>query len=97
MKKIDVANLVTKEDLENKVDKATKRMDFLLTGVIVVMFLGFITLLISVLSPMIDAWRFKGSTYQNLVDKVIEQNNKIDDLNRTVNLICKTWRKDCPI
>jgi len=39
----------------------------------------------------------KQATYQNLVDKVNEQNYKIDRLNKTVDLVCKTWRKDCPI
>ena len=43
-----------------------------------------------------DSWTTKQATYLDLRDKVFEQNQKIENLNKTINLVCKTWRKDCP-
>ncbi|MBI3888629.1 hypothetical protein HY311_02450 [Candidatus Nomurabacteria bacterium] len=79
-------------------DLAGKLSDIngILIAVIVVLFVGFATAFVSVWGLVLDANRFKTETYQNLVDKVNDQNYRIEDLNKTVNLVCKTWRKDCP-
>jgi hypothetical protein len=66
----------TKKDI----DAYFEKLNLLTHGVIIVLGLGFVTLLIAVLSPIIDAWRFRASTYENLVNQVTAQNNKIDAL-----------------
>lgn len=66
-------------------NEATRRIDYLFTGVTIVLVIGFVTLLIAVISPIIDAWRFRTSTYQNLVNVVYEQNNKIDSLSTYIH------------
>lgn len=65
-------------------DEATKRIDLLLTGVVVVLFLGFASLLITAISPIIDAWRFRTSTYQSLINEVSEQSAKIEELTEEI-------------
>ncbi len=66
--------------IDTRVGEATRRMDLLLTGVIVVLFLGFITLLVTVAGLVLDANRFKAETYQNLVNQVNASNTKLDQL-----------------
>lgn len=77
----------TKEDVQAVVDGATKRIDLLLTGVVVVMFIGFLTLLATVISPIIDATRQKAASYENLQDEVQTQNAKIDDQNKKLETL----------
>jgi hypothetical protein len=78
--KLDPKTLATKDEVTAAVDTATKRIDLLLTGVIIVMLIGFAALLVAVAAPIIDAWRFKATTYESLRDKVESQNVKIDAL-----------------
>jgi hypothetical protein len=62
-------------------DQVTNRFDKIMGAVIVVIGLGFVTLLIAVLSPIIDAWRFRSATYAELVKEVQAQSSKLDLLN----------------
>jgi hypothetical protein len=69
-------NFATKKDIDGYFEK----LNILTSGVLIVLGLGFVTLLIAVLSPIIDAWRFRTATYQDLINQVQEQNSKIDSL-----------------
>jgi len=75
--------------------------------IMAVLFVGFGALLVTVIFGF-GGWYMtytaeKQATYEDLKDKVMEQNFIIQeqqkDLNRIteyLNFICKTWRKDCP-
>lgn len=89
--------IIPQEDfdkLSNKIDGHKKQLNLtnaMLIGVVVVLFVTFLTLII-------DAYRFKSETYQNLIEKVDEikkeninanfkqLNEQIDKLNRQLNL-----------
>jgi hypothetical protein len=66
---LDASNYVTKEEHE----RASKTTHLLLTGVVVVLFVGFCTLLLTAIAPIIEAWQFQGSNYQALVNTVTTQ------------------------
>ncbi len=57
-----------------------KFLNNVVIGILVVLFLGFAGMFIATGALMIDSFRSKQATYQSLVDKVNEQNNKIDTL-----------------
>jgi hypothetical protein len=87
MTKIDPTKFSDKFVPRKTFDETKNNMGYLLGGVILVLMVGFITLLVAVLSPIIDANRFKTQTYQNLVDKITDQNSKIDNLTNKINEI----------
>jgi len=58
---------VGKRDFERVISK----MNLLMTAVIIVLFIAFISIIV-------DAWRFRASTYQELVTQVSSQSSKID-------------------
>ena len=66
----------TKDDL--------KRIDYLMTGVVIVLFIGLIGAFFTSFAILLDAWQFKSSTFQNLTNQVIIQNNKIDTLEKEI-------------
>lgn len=73
----------TKGDL----DKFTKDTHRILIGITVVLFVGIIGIFMTAFGFMIDAWRFKGETYENLVNQVNSQDGQITNLNtQVVNL-----------
>lgn len=59
------------QPLKDWLDKIDKYM----IGVIIVVGFGFLTLLVTVSGLVIDAYRFKASSYQALVDKVNSTND----------------------
>ncbi|MFZ2072800.1 MAG: hypothetical protein WAV10_03955 [Minisyncoccia bacterium] len=61
-------------------DRTNKTTYLLLTGVLIVLFIGFATLFFTAIAPIIESWKFQGSTYQNLVNQINSQNTKIDFL-----------------
>ncbi len=63
---------------------------------LLVMFIGFAGMFVATSAMLWSAWKDKQGSYESLKDKILEQNYKIDELNKTANLVCKTWRKDCP-
>ncbi len=60
--------------------KDVERVHFLMVGIVVVLFLGFIGVFIAATAMLIDSFRGKQASYQSLVDKVIGQNAKYDQL-----------------
>lgn len=52
----------------------------IMIGIIIVLFLGFVSILVTVIGFTLDAFRYKQATYQTLIDKVDEQNSKIESL-----------------
>ena len=76
---------LTNADVEAKIGKATKDMNTILMGVIIVLFVGFLALLAAISSPIIDAIEFRGSTYQDLSNQVSSQNTQIQVLQNKVD------------
>jgi hypothetical protein len=77
----DILEPTPGERIENKLDKFNENINKIFTAVIVVLTIGFVTLLIAVIDPIINAMVFKASTYQNLVDKIDRQNIQINNIN----------------
>jgi len=73
----------TKDDL----DKFTKDTHRILIGVIIVLFVGFASILIVGIGFIIDSYTFKGETYQNLVNQVNAQNTQISNLNTQITTL----------
>ncbi len=71
---------LTPDEIRSWFNDQNQRFDKIMAAVIIVLGLGFVTLLIAVVSPIIDAWRFRASSYEDLRDKVVEQNAKVDSL-----------------
>ena len=55
------------------VENLQKRFDTVVLGV-------FVVVLITALSPLIDAWRFRAASYEALDQRVTDQNQEIEDL-----------------
>lgn len=72
MTQLDPTNLATKGDV--------KRMELLLGAVVLVLFIGFLTLLFSVAAMLVQAWGNRQPEYQILVDEISNQQQKIDAL-----------------
>jgi hypothetical protein len=70
-------------------EKALDNLNFLFIGITAVLFVGFLALLFSVFAIVIDVWRSKEATYQILIDRVNEQNVKIDYLSKTLKVYGK--------
>ncbi|OGR85396.1 MAG: hypothetical protein A2901_00645 [Elusimicrobia bacterium RIFCSPLOWO2_01_FULL_54_10] len=84
MIELDPSSPATKGDLENVqtlLIKETEKLNRLMAAIVGVLFLGFITLLVTSLSPIIDAWRFRSSTYQDLINQIHAQNTEIQKMN----------------
>jgi len=58
----------------------TKFIQDIVIGVVFVLFIGFATMFVAAGTLVWQAWTEKAATYQNLVDKVNLQNEKIDQL-----------------
>jgi len=81
----DQKNFTTKDQVTQMVDAATKRIDLLLTGVVVVLFIGFLTLLFALGAMMVDGWQYRAPTYQDLINQINAQNAKIDLLTKKIH------------
>lgn len=55
----DPSNAVTPEFVENKISDANKRHEILMAGIVIVMFLGFITLLVTVIGIVVEVFKDK--------------------------------------
>jgi uncharacterized membrane protein (DUF485 family) len=67
------------EDYEN-LNEQVKKIDRNLTLIVVVLFIGFITMLVGFLTLVIDANGEKHASYEDLKNQVQSQNDKIDQL-----------------
>lgn len=76
--KIDVSNMLAEE---------TSKINLLLTGVVVVLFIGFITLLFSLAALLISSWQQRPPSYQELINDIQAQNSKIDFLYQTAHTV----------
>jgi hypothetical protein len=75
-----------------KLEHLDKTVNFITWALLIIV----ATLMFALGAMINDYLAMKQASYEDLKDKVIEQNSKVDSLNKTINLICKTWRKDCP-
>ncbi|MEK6952540.1 MAG: hypothetical protein AABX29_05995 [Nanoarchaeota archaeon] len=68
--------------ISDPVEAVRQKYDTLLTVIIIVLFIGFITLLITVLGLVVDSWNTK-QVYSQL-DKQTEIIQKLDDINKLI-------------
>ena len=59
-------------------EKVIGKINSLMFGVIIVLLVGFTAAILSVIGPILDTYRFKAETYQDLVNKIDSQSIKID-------------------
>lgn len=76
--------ILTPTNVSFNVEDAINKINLLMAGVIIVMFVGFITLLLTVYGMVITAQNGSNNASQSLRDEVSEQNNKSDELKRQV-------------
>ena len=67
------------ESIQDQLKGIKETFNFTLTSVIVVLALGFITMLLMIVGMVIDSWRFNSSIYKE--NKVMEVNSKIIENN----------------
>ncbi len=74
-------NLTSKgKALENRVEQ----INTLMIGVVIVLLVGFAGTFVAAATMLVDSFNNKQATYQDLRDKVQEQNAKIDELTQTL-------------
>lgn len=62
-------------------------LKWLMIGVVIVLLVGFAAAFISIGGYVVQSEASKQGTYQNLVDKISEQNRKIDNLTEKIQTI----------
>lgn len=87
-------NAVTQASLDRSVDRLEKTLERLakpiwaiIGGIIVVLFLGFVSVLIAMQALVNESNNFKTSTYGDLRDQVVSQNAKIEALTEHVQYL----------
>lgn len=85
------------EEAGESVSGATKAdvdlLKYLMVGVIIVLFTAFVGIFISFIQQSIDAQAQKQATYEQLKDRVTEQNIKIDLLSKQVESLINKQEK----
>ncbi len=81
----------SKGELESKVDI----LSFLMGAVIVVLVIGFITLLGTVATLVWNAHMWGSDTYQILIKELNDNNNKIDSLTNEVSFLQSSQKNNC--
>lgn len=64
--------------LDEVIEKLSTKFTMVASGILVVLGLGFITLLVTVIGFVEDANRFKAASYEDLKDQITAQNAKLD-------------------
>ena len=72
------------EDI-NRIKDRIKQTDIIMIGIIVVLFIGFLGLAVSLVFGLVDGYRSKETTYQDLSNKINEQAIKIDTLTNEIH------------
>jgi len=67
----------TGEDIE-KIKRQLKKTDLIMMGIIIVLFIGFVGVAIALGGIVVDTFRSREASYQDLVNKINEQDVKID-------------------
>jgi len=93
---IDLKKIGQQQSDISDLKKRQRLSELVNMGVIVVLFITLLGLTFALGAIMIDTFRSSESSYSSLENTVNQQNDKINNLSKTVNLVCKTWRKDCP-
>ena len=74
MSEVDPKNLVTKQEVDAQIGK----VNLIMAGVVIVLFIGFVTVLVAATGPIVDAWRFRSSSYESLIKQVSDQDTLIE-------------------
>lgn len=82
-----------KDAVQSLVNEEVKKINWLMGAVVIVLFIGVATMFVAVWGIILDATRFKTETYQDLVNKVNDQNYKIDVQNNKLETIETGLRK----
>ena len=72
---------------EKMADGKLSKINWLIGGVILVLFVGFLTMLIALGGVLYDAFTFRSSSYHELSSQVEELNDKFDDQKENLNSI----------
>lgn len=64
--------------------------------VVIVLLVGFLGAIFGAGAIVQNHLAEKQATYLDLRDQVFKQNSMIEGLSKKLDLVCKTWRKDCP-
>jgi hypothetical protein len=76
----DKENPVNTGETIKELEKHQKRTDTMMMFVIVVLFIGFIGVVVALGGIIVDSFRSREASYQDLVNKINEENSKIDFL-----------------
>ncbi|MES2409649.1 MAG: hypothetical protein V4509_05125 [Patescibacteria group bacterium] len=67
----------------NKVNKEVEKVNYILVGVVLVLFIGFVTLLFSLAAIIVDAWKNRPSNYDELNSTISNMKIKLDSYQKS--------------
>jgi len=73
------------------------RLTQLMIGVIIVLFIGFVTMFATVGTLVWNAHMWGRDTYQTLIKELNDNNNKIDSLTNEINILQSSQKNNCNI
>ncbi len=79
----------TSQSMDGNINKVVRdRIDSLTLityGIMIVLFIGFISLFVATTSMLINSWEGKAENYQILINKINKINNRINDIDNKVD------------
>ncbi|MFA5248165.1 MAG: hypothetical protein WC415_02895 [Patescibacteria group bacterium] len=63
----------------SKVEDKIEKINWLMGAVVVVLFVGFLTMLLMVAGLVLDTWRFKNDSYKELIETIRPQEKSVFD------------------
>lgn len=75
--------------LQTTIKKFGTPIWYVITAVILILLVGFVTMLLMVYQVFIDASNNKEGTYQNLANQIVTQNTKINNLTTQLEIYSK--------
>lgn len=61
------------------IEDKMKNINWLMGAIVIVLFIGFLTMLLMVVGIVLETWRFKGTTCENLLDEIKGKNSSIGE------------------
>lgn len=84
------------DETSGKLQGDVDNLKILFYGIIIVLFIGFAGVFIATASMLVDSFKNKQATYQDLANKVNEQNNKNDDILAEITSLKDEYKEfDC--
>ncbi len=85
-----------RSNINTNVGSELDTLKTLMWAVVVVLLVGFLGAIFALGAVVQNHLAEKQATYLDLRDRVFEQKSLIESLDKKLDLVCKTWRKDCP-